>query len=146
MTKYLLICLFLILSMGIYAQDNSELYLNSIGIFSGQSIYLICTSLSTLADRDHDNDLEANDALKEVDIYIRFTRQSSEELNKLLKQKAIAKDNIVLVNDMIDCFSLLETEARSLESYMNKSDRKNLDDFEKNKAAAWEKISKLLKL
>ena len=144
MIKYIIIGFLLIISISLLAQDHTVLYLNSIGVFSAQAIYLTYTSLTTLADRYDLGDFGDDEAVQEVEVYIKFARQSSDELEKLLNQGAVSGEDIAFLNDMAAGFDLLSAEANSLKSFINTDQQEHMDNFEKNRTSAWDKISKLL--
>lgn len=146
MMKYLLLCIFLLISLGLFAADNTELYLTSIGTFSGQTLYLTYYSISNLQDRYDLGDYDDTDALDEVEIYVKFAKQSSEALENLQNAGAVSGTDIGFINDMISAFNSLSSEANSLKSFINTQQQEHMDNFNKNKTEAWDKIDKLLKV
>lgn len=146
MKKTLLLGVLVLFCLSLSAEDHSSQYLNAIGVFSAQTIYLTYTSIEVLAERYDLGDFEDAEAVEEVDVYIKFAKQSSDELEKLQTSGALTGEDIAFANDMISGFYLLSSEANSLKSFINTQEQAHMDSFYAAKTQAWEKISKLLQL
>ncbi|GIX42163.1 MAG: hypothetical protein KatS3mg129_1896 [Leptospiraceae bacterium] len=78
--------------------------------------------------------------------YINMTNSAQNKLDELLKSKILSHSDNAFVKELKKGFYLLSRGAFFYTQYIKTKDKKNLENYDKNRYLIWNKISKLLKI
>jgi hypothetical protein len=123
---------------------NTEL--ETIGALGGSSIYLSYIGIGTISDGYEKKVYDAKMASGIIKEIIALANTSKGYLQKLIDEGVLTGTDIEFGKEMITCYSLLITEANSAITYFGSPTKANANLFQKHRKAAWDKLSKLLKI
>ncbi len=127
-----------------YGDDSQNLLLETIGHFSGQTLYLSYISIGTVAD-GHAKEVYDNASADELlSKSISLCNGSVEQLNKLLSSGALGHEDIGFVNGLVDTFNLLAAQAAGYRNYIKTGNASHVQIFSEKRKAAWKNITELL--
>jgi len=133
-----------ILSQPLICDESNTILLESIGHFSGQTLYLTYISIGTIADghaKEVYNDATTDELLGKS---IGLCSGSVAQLNKLLSSGVLSGEDITYVSGLIDTFNLLSAQASGYRNYVKTGDANHVQVFTAKRKAAWKNISELL--
>jgi hypothetical protein len=137
----LTICL---LMLGLSSVKASQLQLETIGAASGSSMYLTYISIGVTADAYEKKVYTKESAKAFILSIVKQAEVVKGYLQKLIDEKELTGEDVSFVADMIDAYGLLLNEGNAFLLYVDSGKKENVDEFHKNRKAAWEKIEKLL--
>jgi hypothetical protein len=140
----LMAALFLTLSGPAAQNDNPTILLETIGHFSGQTLYLSYISIGTIADGHAKGVYEKSTADELLAKTINLCKGSVDQLNKLLSSGALGGEDIAYVNGLVDTFNLLSAQAGGYRNYIRTGDANHVKVFSSKREAAWKNITELL--
>lgn len=124
--------------------QNEGLLLETIGALSAQGLYLTYTAIGTLADSFQAKAYDAKFTLQILEEYINLTNGAKGQLDKLISENAVEKNDAAYINKLIDTYDLLIDEANAFKNFVNTGVSKDADKFQKKRQAAWKNIADLL--
>lgn len=127
-----------------HSDDTTSLLLESIGHFSGQSVYLTYIGVGTIADGHAKKVYSSQTADDLLGKLVGLCGRAVAQLNKLLSSGAMTGDDIRFTNGMIDAFNLLSAQAASYRNYIKTGDTSHIRIFTEKRQAAWKNIKSLL--
>lgn len=126
------------------AEQTDKLLLETIGHFSGQTLYLSYISIGTIADGHAKKVYEDAMADELLGKTIGLCKGSMDQLNKLLSSGALSGEDISYVSGLIDTFTMLSAQASGYRNFVKTKDANHIQVFSAKRKAAWENITKLL--
>ncbi|MFC2113734.1 hypothetical protein ACFLRI_00140 [Bacteroidota bacterium] len=145
-----IVYLILMLSIGIHqskAQNpEKELYLESIGIFSSQNIYLSYVYLGNLSDGYMYKALSRNFVEKLINEQIAFMQESEKQYIKLAESVYFDESGKAILQAQAEIMKLIQEQAAEFLKYIESGESKYVESYEIKRLASWEKISTLLGL
>ena len=128
------------------AVNQADLFLETIGVLSAQSLYLTYTSIGTTADGYAKETYDKETATTLIKTYQGLAAGAKDQLNKLLSEDAVAEKEVEALNSIIEGFDLLDAEAAAYLNYIKTGNKKQLNTFTTKKEKAWAFISEFMGL
>jgi len=123
---------------------GKDVMLHTIGVLSGQGIYLTYTSIGTLVDGHHKKAYKDDFAVKLLDEYNMLSNKTIKQLNKLLSSGILSDADVKFINKLITTYELLTAESNGYKNFILTKQRSHITIYSKNRKAAWKNISELL--
>ncbi len=139
--------LFVLMTMTLSAYDDDTLtLLETVGVLSGQGLYLTYTSIGAVMDAwsyEAYTDQEAMDMLSE---FAGICESVVDQFDVLLDSDIMNSEDVDYVSELSGAYKLLIKEANAGSDFIETGDEHYLDKFDENRIAAWDKIEELLGL
>jgi len=141
----IMIILFASMTMTLSAYDDDTLLmLETIGVLSGQGLYLTYTSIGAVMDAwsyETYTDEETVDMLGE---FVAICETVVEQFDILLDSDIMNAEDMDYVNQLNRAYKLLIKQGEAGMNYIDNGNESYLDKFEENRVAAWDEIAYLL--
>lgn len=128
------------------AQNNEDLFLESIGAFTAQGMYLTYSAIGSLADSYENEVYDKDKTLRVLGEYLALAKVAREQLTKLLGEATLSANDSKFVTKCLQTYNYLVQEGEALKRYIETGNSTHVDTFHKNRKAAWANIQELLGL
>lgn len=128
------------------AKSHKGLMLETIGMLSGQGIYLTYVAIGSMADGYAKKVYKKKQASQLLKVYSNMALKAQKQLLKLKKEKAIKGSNLSSVEQLAETFEVLSDQALAFRDYLETGDSAKVDVYESKRKEAWKQISALLGL
>lgn len=125
------------------ASSEDNVYLETIGGFSGSYIYTSYAYIGTAADAYAKDIYPASQVKTMMDEKVHMLDNLMQLLQKVRGTNIVDNDKIFL-DSMIEILVLLKTEAEALAAFTSSNNPADMERYEQSRKAAWPKIKKLL--
>jgi len=124
--------------------DNETLLTNSLGVFIAQNYYLnyisICSTMDMLINEQSDIDFVI-DQLNSFHNIINIARNKCQEL---IDFKLLSSEDEKYISEVLSIYNFLSQQTLTgIECIKSDGDSELLEQYEKNRKRAWDKIEKL---
>ncbi len=133
-----------VLMLGLSSVKASQLQLETIGAASGSSMYLTYISIGVTADAYEKKVYSKEQATAFIQSIVKQAEVVKGYLQKLIDEKELTGEDVTFVAEMVETYGLLLNEGNAFILYVESGKKSNVDEFHKNRKAAWSKIEKLL--
>ncbi|MEW6262972.1 MAG: hypothetical protein AB1641_07825 [Thermodesulfobacteriota bacterium] len=133
----------LVIPASLPAASEDNIYLETIGAFSGSYIYTSYAYIGSAADAFAKDIYPASQIKAMMDEKVHILDNLSQMLQKV-RSTNIADNDKVFLDAIMEILGLLKTEADALSAFATSKDPSEMERYDQARKKAWPKIKKLL--
>lgn len=126
--------------------QQEDVLLESIGVFSAQSVYLTYIAVGVMADAYGNKMYEKEFVQNSLSTYANLSSAAMGQLDKLASSGALTADDKNFVRSLKETYGLLGSEIKGYLAYMDSNSDSDFNLYDNSRVKAWENIKKLLGL
>ena len=125
------------------AATEDNIYLETVGGFSGSYIYLSYAYIGVTADAFSKDLYQGSQVKVMMDETVSMFNHLKKQLHRVMNTNIVEEDRL-FVQSMIEVLDLLKAEAEALSDFAVSNDKADLERYEGARKRAWPKIKQLL--
>jgi|GEM_PF-666618 len=126
--------------------NATQLYLQTIGTVSAQSVYLTYLAIGTLTNSFASQAMDKESTMQILQEYISLSKACRDQLGTLAQEGKLTNEDKKVIRELETIYGLLIAEGQSFLDYIETGDNSYLSSFEENRKNALNRISKLLRI
>ena len=147
MKKIFLIFLTIFSLNTLSAQNNTiNTLLATVGVLSGQGVFVTYTSIGALVDGYAGNVYDEDFTSESLSESIYLSEKVNDQLNELLRNADLHSDDIGFFIELNNIYELLISEADAYRKYIMTKDESYLHIYNDSRVRAWNKIALLFEI
>lgn len=126
------------------SKNGDNLKLEAIGSATASNLYLTYLTIGVIADSYTKSVYDNKRTVSFVQATIAQAGAQKKNLQKLLDNKQIPNNDLVIVKKMIDCYGLLIDEGNYFIDYVNTKSKNSLGSYDSKRNQAWTLIKNIM--
>ncbi|MDX1905789.1 MAG: hypothetical protein SF053_02055 [Bacteroidia bacterium] len=131
-------------SISIFSLRAQDIVLETLGVSSGQAVYLTYVAMGTVVDAYNANAYDTTTATQMLTNYMNMSEAAANQYKKLIEANLLTEEDQSYVVQLSEIYQLLYAEASAFKSYIEGADETYLTIYDARRNEAWTRITGLL--